>query len=118
MRRQEGVTLTGFIIVAVIVIFGLLLAFKIGPSYFEYYTIQKQLKALAADPAVSGGTRKDLETAFVARAIIENIRVINAGDLQITKDANGFVISAEYSTKVPIFGNMSACMDFAPSSAK
>ena len=117
MRKQQGVTLTGFIITAVIVIFILLFGFKVGPAYFEYLSIQKQFRALADDPVARSGTRRELEAAFVARATIENITSVGAGDIQITKDGTNVVLSAEYSTKVPLFGNLSACMDFAPTSA-
>ena len=116
MRREQGVTLTGFIVVAVIMIFVLLFAFKVGPPYFEYYTIKKQLKVLANDPVSRAPTRRDFESAFTARQTMENITSIGAGDVTITKDGNEVVLSAEYSTKVRLFGNLSACMDFAPDS--
>ncbi len=118
MRKQEGVTLSGFIVVAIIVIIFLLFGFKVGPAYFEYFTIQKQLKAIAENPAAKGGGRREVETAFASRSAIEDIKSIGASDIQIAKEASGVVLSAEYSVKVPIVGNMSACMDFSPSSAK
>ena len=117
MRRQVGVTLSGFIMVAVVVIFALLLAFKIGPPYLEFYSIQKQFKAISNDPVARTGNRRDIEGAFAARQTIEAITSIGPGDLVISKEGNDVVISAEYSVKVPLVGNLSAVMDFAPSSA-
>ena len=117
MRRQEGVTLTGFLFVAVIVVFIILFGLKVGPPYLEYFAIKKQFQAIAADP-VSRGTRREIEGAFAARATIENIKSINYSDIQINKEGNEVVISAEYSVRVPLFGNLSACMDFNPTSAK
>ena len=116
MRKEQGVTLTGFMVVAVILIFCLLFAFKIGPSYFEYWTIKKQLKALAADPVSREPNRRNFEAAFAARQTLENIKSIGAGDVSITKEGNDVLLSAEYSSKVHLFGNLSACMDFAPDS--
>ena len=116
MRKEQGVTISGFIVIAVILIFVLLFAFKIGPSYFEYWTIKKQLKALAADPVSREPTRRNFDAAFTARQTLENIKSIGAGDVLITKEGNDVVLSAEYSTKVHLFGNLSACMDFAPDS--
>lgn len=116
MRKEQGVTLTGFIVFAVIMIFCLLFAFKIGPAYFEYYTIKKQLKILAADPVSRAPTRREFENAYTARQTMENIKSVGAGDVTITKDGNDVLLSAEYSTKVPLFGNLSACMDFTPDS--
>jgi len=118
MRKQEGVTLSGFIVVSIVGIIFLLFGFKVGPAYFEYYSIQKQLKAIAEEPSGKSGVRREIEAAFAARSVIENIKSISTGDIQIAKEASGVVLSAEYSVKVPIVGNMSACMDFSPSSAK
>src|SRR5687767_13044485 len=111
MRKQEGVTLSGFIVVAIIVIIFLLFGFKVGPAYFEYFTIQKQLKAIAENPGAQGGGRREVEAAFASRSAIEDIKSIGASDIQISKEGSGVVLSAEYSVKVPIVGNMSACMD-------
>ena len=116
MRRERGVTLTGFIVFAVILIFALLFAFKIGPAYFEYWSIKKQLKALAADPVSRSARRGDFDAAFTARQTLENITAIGAGDITITKEGNDVLLSAEYSKKVHLFGNLSACMDFEPDS--
>ena len=116
MRKEQGLTLTGFIVFAVVMIFLLLFAFKIGPAYFEYYTIKKQLKALANDPVSRATGRRDFDAAFTARQTMENITAIGAGDVTITKEGNEVVLSAEYSKKVPLFGNLSACMDFEPTS--
>src|SRR5262245_60969283 len=116
MRRERGVTLSGFIVFAVILIFALLFAFKVGPAYFEYLTIKKQLKALAADPVSRSANRKEFDAAFTARQTLENITAIGAGDVIISKEGNEVVLSSEYSKKVPLFGNLSACMDFEPTS--
>ncbi len=117
MRREQGLTLTGFMITAVIVVFILLFAFKIGPVYFEYFSLQKQLKALASDPVARSPNRRELEAAYTSRATVENITAIGAGDISITKNGDEVELSAEYSKKVPLFGNLSACMDFTATTA-
>lgn len=118
MHSQRGISLTGFMIFAVFGIALLLLGFKIGPAYMEFYTIQKTFKAMAAQPSLKTGTRGEFNSAFNARAGIDNIKAISYDDIQVEKDGSGIVISAEYSVKVPLFGNMSALMDFNPRSDK
>jgi hypothetical protein len=117
MRRQEGITLSGFMLWAIVGVFAALLGFKIGPAYFEYFTIQKQLRAISKDSA-SGAQRREVEDAFVRRSSIENITSITAKDLTITAGSDGIVISVEYTTCVNVVANLRACMDFAPSSAR
>ncbi|HEX6003872.1 MAG TPA: DUF4845 domain-containing protein [Burkholderiales bacterium] len=116
MREQRGLTLTGFLVTAVILVFVALLVFKIGPAYMEFYTIQKQITIVANE--VSTPDRRAVENAFDRRADIENITAITGKDLEITKEGDGIVVSAEYSVKVPLVGNLSACMDFRANSAK
>src|SRR5688572_17551608 len=116
MHRQKGITLSGFLLWAIVICVALLLVFKIGPPYFEHLTIKKQLQAIAKDDQVRGGTRREVEAAFVNRSMIENIKSISAKDLVITKDGDGLVISAEYTNCVHIVANLRACMDFAPDS--
>lgn len=118
MRKQKGVSLSGLLFWSVILVFVALLGFKIAPAYIEYFSVRQQLRAIANDPAMSTGQRKDIETSFYNRAVIENIKAVTPQDLEIAKDADGVVISAAYSVRVPLFGNVSVCMDFFPSSAK
>ena len=102
MRAQRGLTLTGFLVTAVILVFGALLFFKIGPAYMEYYTIQKQIRIVANE--VGAADRRAVENAFDRRADVENITAITGKDLEITKDGDGVVIVAEYAVKVPLVG--------------
>jgi hypothetical protein len=118
MRKQMGVSLPGFIMWAVGAIFVLLLAFKVGPAYVENVAIKKQFQAIANDPGMVGSSKRDVEGAFVRRATMEDIRSIGPGDLQIVREGDRLVISAEYSTRVPLFGNVNVCLDFSPSSEK
>lgn len=118
MHAQRGITLTGFMVFAVIFIALLLLGFKIGPSYAEYYTIQKIFRNMVAEPALLTASRGEINSAYNNRAIIENIKVITDADLEVNKDGGNLVISAAYSVRVPLFHNLSACMDFKPSSER
>jgi hypothetical protein len=118
MRRQKGVSLSGFMLWSIVVIFALLLAFKIGPPYYEFVKIQKQLQAVGADPEARSGLRRDVENAFMKRTMVEDITAITPKDLVIEKEGDGIVVTAEYSTCVPVIANLRACMDFSASSRK
>jgi hypothetical protein len=118
MRRQKGITLTGFLLWSVLMIFAALLLFKIGPPYVEYLSIQAQLKAVANDPEGRSGVRRVVEDLFDRRSAIENIKSVKAADIVITKSGEGVVLSFEYTVCVPIVFNIRACMDYNPTSSK
>ncbi len=118
MRRQTGLSLSGFLLWAVVLVFAALLGFKIAPAYFEYLTIQKQFKAIASEPSMSSAQRPAIERAFSNRSTIDNIKSVTPQDLEIVKEGNQVVIRAAYSVRIPLFANISACIDFNPSSEK
>lgn len=118
MQAQRGITVTGFLVFAVIAIAALLLGFKIGPAYMEYYTIQKIFRVMAAEPSLKAASRGEINSAFNARAGVDNVKAISYSDIQVDKDGSGIVLSAEYSVRVPLFHNLSACMEFRPTSAR
>jgi len=118
MRRQKGITLSGFLLWSVIGIILALLAFKIGPPYIEYMSIQAQLKAIANDPEGRSGVRRVAEDLFDRRSAIENITSVRAKDMLIAREGDQVVLSFEYTKCVPIVFNIRACMDYNPTSAR
>ena len=118
MRKQRGVTLTGTIAWAVVLVLALLLTFRIGPAYIEYFAIQKNLRAIASDPEAASGKRGPVERAFALRSAIDDMPSISGSDLQIEKDGDQVIISGSYSKRLPLFGHVSVCLDFNPTSAK
>ena len=118
IRGQQGLSLSGFLIWAVLFIIVALIGFKVGPPYMEFLTIQAQLKAISRDPEGRNGVRRVVEDLFERRTAIENITSVKAKDLQISKDGDRAVISAEYTACVPLLLNVRVCMDYAPTSAK
>lgn len=118
MRKQNGITLSGFLLWSIVIVFGLLLGFRIGPPYLEYITIKRQFQAMVQDAEVQSGQRRAIEDAFMRRTMVEDVKSITPKDLIITKDGDGVVISAEYTTCVHVVANLRACMDFAPSSRR
>jgi len=117
-HAQRGLSLSGFMVTIVIFLAAAMLAFKIVPPYLEYQTIQKAFRAMAADSALAKGSKGQVASAFNSRATIDDIKSISADDLEIVQEGGRLSISAQYSVKVRLFSNLSACMDFAPSSDK
>ena len=116
MRKQRGVTLTGLMVTSVVLIFILLLGFKLFRPYTEYYAIQKIFKTLAVKPEVRHGTRRAFLSAWASYSQIEAITSINGEDVEITKDGTDIVLSASYQVKVPLVKNISLLINFNPTS--
>lgn len=110
MRKQQGLSLTGLLLVSAVLVFVAIIGFKLAPSYIEYFTIKRVVDDIAMENR--GGSVKDIVSAFDRRAQIDDIRSLRGRDLEVNKTGEGFEIRAEYSVLVPLFSNISAQIDF------
>jgi Na+-transporting methylmalonyl-CoA/oxaloacetate decarboxylase gamma subunit len=112
--KQTGVSLSGLIIVFVILIFLALLGFKVGPAVAEFYTAKKLITSIAQER--KGGSVAEIRKAWDTKTMIDEVKVITAADLEITKDGTDVLISFAYKKEVPLFANVGLYIDFAATS--
>ena len=115
-NRQYGISLIGLIFWLVVLIVAALLGMKLVPAYIEYGTAKSAIEAIARDR--SAGTPAEVRRAFESRAAIDNINVIKASDLDVTKQGNEMVIGFSYRKEVPLVANVGVYMDFAASTGQ
>ena len=119
MRRQRGLSLTGMIMVSFILIVVILLGLKIVPVYLEYFKINKQFKLMSENPQLRAQPSiNNVKSAWYKQTAVDEIKSLDGETITVRKEGGGIVIEAEYSVKVPLFKNLSACMDFHASSQK
>lgn len=117
MRAQKGITLIGMLMVSAIVVFVALVGFKLLPSYIEFFTIKRVLQDIHGE--TRGGSVRDVQKAFDRRAVIDNISSVKGEDLEVEKKGDGgFDVHALYTVRVPLFGNVNACIDFDVNNGK
>ena len=110
-NKQSGVTVSGLVVWLFIFIVVALLAMKLVPAYMEYGTAKSAIDAIARER--SAGTPAEVRRAFDSRAAIDDIDVVKAADLEITKQGGEMVIGFSYRKEVPLFANVGIYMDFA-----
>jgi hypothetical protein len=115
-NKQRGVSFLVVFLIGVILALGAVGAMKIVPAYTEFATIKKTIMAVAASEGRTGSV-SEIRKAFERRSSIDNITAVTPGELEITKDGGEVVISAAYAKKVPLFANVSVCIDFVASTA-
>jgi hypothetical protein len=108
---QHGLTLTGFVMVAIVVATFVVVGARMVPAYIEYYSVQKSLeKSLndARDPTAVGDVRK----AFEKYLATDYIFSVTAKDLEITKTNNETTVSVAWTRILPLAGNVSLYLEF------
>jgi hypothetical protein len=113
-RRQRGLSMTTFMVGAVILVILALGGMLIGPAYMEYGKIKKAVVAVALEEKATSVA--EVRKAFDKRAQIDDIEVISAQDLDVSKEGSEIVISFAYSKKVPLFANISLLIEFSGAS--
>jgi len=115
-NKQGGVSFLVIFLIGVVVALAAVGALKIGPAYAEFSTVKKTIIAIAASEGRTGSVA-EIRKAFDRRANVDNITAVTAGELEISKDGGEVVISFAYAKKIPLFANVSVCIDFAASTA-
>ena len=117
MQKQQGATVVGMLFIAALVGSGLILAAKLVPAYLEFMSVKKILSSMAASGDLKSMSPKELQASFFKRADVSDVKNVKAEDMTISREGNQSVVTVEYSVKVPVVANVSACMDFIASSS-
>ncbi len=107
----------GFLALAVAFIFVALFGMKLIPAYVHDAQISEIFREIAADPALREGSVKDVEESYRKRAMMNNIDDLKAEDLTIEQEGGILKLSANYSVKIPLVGNITLLLEFNPSSS-
>ena len=112
MYKQRGLSLSGLLLWSIVLFFVLILGTKLVPVYREYAAVKSTLIAIVKDPALQNGTKAEIRTSFNKRAQIDDISVVDEGDIEFNKENGQVVLSIIYSVKTPLFANISLYLDF------
>jgi hypothetical protein len=117
MLKQRGVSLMGLIVTLAVLGFLAVMAAKLMPAYIDYFSVKKMFKTMEQAGDLKQGVR-EIRKSFDTRNAIENVQAVKGDDLEITKEGGETVVSANWSVKVPLVSNVSACLDFSVTTAK
>jgi len=117
-RRQKGIGFIGLAFVVIVVGVLVLLGFRVLPAYLQFFTVKSALKEITNNPELKNASLPEIRSAFDKRAMVNDINVITGKDLEVEKGRDGgFTVSASYSQQIPLFQNVSACIDFSATSS-
>lgn len=115
--RQRGISIFGFMWVAAGLIFVAILGMKLIPAYLHSAQITQIFKQIVNDPAMADASIAQIKDSYNKRANIDYITDITAEDIEIGKDNGQLSLSANYSVKIPVAGNITLLLEFNPSSS-
>ncbi len=116
-KRQQGLTIIGFIFVAAVVIIFVMVGFRTLPSYIEYFTVKKVLAKTLQDSR-EGFSMYTFRRDFDLKASADYIDSVNGSDIEVTKEGNNLVATATWTKTLHMIGNMSLLLEFEATATK
>ena len=117
-KQQTGITFSGFIVGAFLLVVVTLFGFKLIPAYLENVKIQHIFDVVSHDPAMQNAGAHDILLSYDRRASVEGIDAIRSSDIELSKGEGGRpILTASYAVKVKVGGNVSLYLEFNPTSA-
>jgi hypothetical protein len=117
LRRQNGMTVIGWVLSLVVLAFGVLFVLRLVPIYVESFKVDNALNSLIRDPATADSSRNDIIKKFVARMNIEDIDRFDTEQkvkdyLTVEKGNGRVVIRMQYQSVAPLVSNLSIVADW------
>lgn len=114
--QQRGLSMIGFLFVAVMLILVAMVAMKLVPAYVEFFSVKKILVAMGQESELRSKSNADIRSDFARRAGAGYVSVVKPEDLSVDRSSGVPVISAEYQFRTKLIGNVSLVVDFSASS--
>ena len=115
--RQRGLSMIGFLFVAVVVVVCVMIGFRVTPAYIEYYSVNKALeRALYEAKDLNSAT--EIRKSFDRYADSGYIESVTGKDVEVVKTKNEVTASASWTRKLPLVGNASLLLDFEASATR
>jgi Tfp pilus assembly major pilin PilA len=111
-KRQQGMTLIGMVIVAMIAGIFVLAALRLVPVYLEYMKIDSALDAMKRDLDGSNPGPGQIRSSLQRRFDIDSVNNLKVSDIKIERTATGYKVQADYEGRTPFIANVYFVVDF------
>lgn len=112
IRRQQGMTLIGWVLVLALIAFFTLLGLKIIPIYLDWYKVSSSVESLKNDREAYGKPPRQLREMLMKRLDINMVMDLPRDQIYISKVKNGYEVEVDYIVKEKIAGSISVLAEF------
>jgi Tfp pilus assembly major pilin PilA len=117
-RRQRGLTILGFMLVAAVVVIFAMVGFRVVPSYIEYFSVKRALEDTmrggTADPNNPAAFRSELARRLQTSYVEE----VKATDAILTRQGTQVVAEMAWERRLHLVGNMYILLEFEATSSR
>ena len=113
IRKNDGLTLIGFLIVLVMVLFFAYAGMRVVPMYLEYHALVNAMDKLKNDPAAKSMSPYKIKDS-IQRSLWVSYASNNIGkeDIRISKKSDGINVRVAYEVREDFLGNIDIIASF------
>ena len=105
-RKQNGMTMIGFLITLAVVMLFLFCGMKIVPMYSEYYSVKKALAGLANEPGITNASKEKIREMFFKRLYMSYALNVKKEAFKIDSTDTGYRIVVDYERRESLIVNL------------
>lgn len=110
-RRQEGLTLLGFLLVVVLIAVIALVGMRLFPIYSEYYNVVGSMESLKNQPGIGAKSPDEVKELFFRRLYVNYVESVERKNVLVSRDG-GLHIRVKYEVRRPLVGNLDVVASF------
>lgn len=112
IKKQDGMTLIGFIIVLGVVIFISFIGMKIAPIYMEYYGVVSAMNGVAKERGSANLSPYEIRVRVLNRLYVSySADNVKEEDIKLVR-RNGVHLRIAYEVRKPVIGNLDVIATF------
>ncbi len=114
-NKENGITMWGMLMIALIVAFFALLIIKLVPTYLMDMKVKSALDGVSRQSQQSNMSNAAIKSALYKRFDIDNVSETEIDlkrDVTFIKKGRNRVIKIKYEVVTPMFGNLSVLVEF------
>lgn len=114
MKKQQGITLIGFVFILIIAGFFAYAAMKLVPAYTEYLGVVKAMKAVAAEPDLATKSPLEIQRDLAFKGSFQYVDddTFSPKHLRIQNGAGGGTMEIKYDKDIPFLYNIDFLLHF------
>jgi len=105
-KRQDGVTLLGFIIILIFVVGAAYIGMKLVPMYMEYYSIKRAFDTVAEEPGSSRKSPSYIRNRLDKLFNSSYVSSVKRGDIKISRSKKGVKMKVKYENRANVVANL------------
>lgn len=111
IRQSRGLTLIGFIMVLILVLFAAYIGMKLGPIYLNHYSVVSEVRAIAAEPGSANLPPQTLRRNLMTRFEVSYVRHVRPENIRVER-SQGTNLIVVYEVREHLLGNIDVLIRF------